>query len=121
MKITEREEQIIRIKSQSQYREMNETLEKVLQAEATRVTKMTVEAALIEEVKAHREKNPGGCARRSGYYQRSLDSQYGRIEKLNVPKLRQGNGEREWSILTRYERFLGNLLDSMGYSVTYCL
>ena len=65
-------------------------------------------------MKAHREKCPVGCARRSGYYQRSLDSQYGRIEKLNVPKLRQGNGEREWSILTRYERFLGNLLD-------YCL
>jgi transposase-like protein len=114
MKTTERKEQIIRIQSQSRYREINESLEKVLQVEATRVTKATVEAALIEEVKAHREKCPVGCARRSGYYQRSLDSQYGRIEKLNVPKLRQGNGEREWSILTRYERFLGNLLD-------YCL
>ena len=34
MKITEREEQIIRIQYQSRYREINESLEKVLQVEA---------------------------------------------------------------------------------------
>jgi hypothetical protein len=81
MKITEREEQIIRIQSQSRYREINESLEKVLQVEATRVTKATVEAALIEEVKAHREKCPVGCARRSGYY-----TEHG--HKLRILKIR---------------------------------
>jgi hypothetical protein len=68
MKITEQGEPIIRIQSQSRYREINESLEKVLQVEATRVRKATVEAALIKEVKVHREKCPVGCARRSGYY-----------------------------------------------------
>ncbi len=50
---------------------------------------------------------------RSGYYRRGLNTQYGRIQDLAVPKLRQRNREREWQILQRYERSLGNLLDWM--------
>ena len=41
----------------------------------------------------------------------SVPFQYGRIEQLNVPKLRHDNGEREWSILERYQRSVGSLLD----------
>ena len=85
MKIAEREEQIIRIQSQSRYREINETLEKALQAEASSVIQKTVEAALVEEVQVHREQHGVGSPRRSGYYQRSLETQYGHIEKLSVP------------------------------------
>jgi putative transposase len=112
MKITEREEQIIRIQSQSPYSQINQALQEALQTEAIRVTQSTVEAALVEEVRAHLEQCSGNRRpRRSGYYQRTLNTQYGRIEKLSVPKLRQDNGERTWSILERYERALGSLLD----------
>ena len=76
--------------------------------------KTVLESALNEEVKAFL--NPlTGQARphRSGYYRRGLNTQYGRIQDLAVPKLRQRNREREWQILQRYERSLGNLLDWM--------
>jgi transposase-like protein len=49
--------------------------------------------------------------RRSGYFQRGLDTQYGHLSNLRVPKLRQRNKEREWQILHRYQRGLGNLLN----------
>lgn len=111
MTIAEREEQIIQIQSQSRYAEINQALEETLRDEATRVTQATVEAALVEEVQAHLEQYSDNRPRRSGYYQRTLDTQYGRIEELHVPKLRHDNGEREWSILERYQRSLGSLLD----------
>jgi len=37
--------------------------------------------------------------RRFGYYPRQLNTQFGQIEKLSVPKLRYGNKERKWRIL----------------------
>ncbi len=111
MTIAEREEQIIQIQSQSRYAEINQALEETLRDEATRVRGATVEAALVEEVQAHLEQYSDNRPRRSGYYQRTLDPQYGRIEELHVPKLRHDNGEREWSILERYQRSLGSLLD----------
>ena len=111
MPIAEREEQIIRIQSQSRYPQINQALEAAVRDEATRVTQTTVEAALVEELKAHLDQCSGDRPRRSGYYQRTLDTQYGRIETLSVPKLRHDNGEREWSILERYQRSVGSLLD----------
>jgi len=105
MKIAEREEQIIRIQSQSRYPQINQALQEALEIEAIRVTQATVEAALIEEVQAHLDQCSGNRPRRSGYYQRTLDTQYGRLEALSVPKLRQDNGDRVWSILE------GSLLD----------
>jgi hypothetical protein len=50
MKIAEREEQIIRIQSQSRYAQINQALQEALQTEAIRVTQSTVEAALVEVV-----------------------------------------------------------------------
>lgn len=112
MNIAEREEQIIRIQSQSPYPQINQALQETLRAEATRVTQAIVEAALVEEVQAHLEQQQTDQRpRRSGYYQRTLDTQYGRIEELSVPKLRRDNDEREWVILQRYQRALGSLLD----------
>jgi len=111
MNIAQREEQIIRIQSQSHYPEINQALQETLRTEAIRVTQATVESALVEEVQAHLDKQVGIRPRRSGYYQRTLDTQYGRIETLSVPKLRQNNDEREWLILQRYQRALGSLLD----------
>lgn len=49
--------------------------------------------------------------RRSGYFRRGLDTQYGHLRDLRVPKLRQRNKEREWQILQRYQRGLGELLN----------
>ena len=43
MTIAEREEQIIRIQSQSRYPQINQALQEALQDEATRVTQSTVE------------------------------------------------------------------------------
>ena len=111
MTIAEREAQIIRIQSQSRYPHINQALQGALQDEATRVTQSTVEAALVEEVKAYLAQCSGDRPRRSGYYQRTLDTQYGRVERLSVPKLRKNNGSREWLILERYQRSLGSLLD----------
>jgi transposase-like protein len=88
MNIAEREEQIIRIQSQSPYPQINQALQETLRAEATRVTQAVVEAALVEEIQAHLEQQQTDQRpRRSGYYQRTLDTQYGRIEELSVPKL----------------------------------
>lgn len=64
----------------------------------------------MEELQAERQGQSGMQARRSGYFSRRLDSEYGRIEDLQVPKLRWGNKERNWQILTRYQRGLDSLL-----------
>ena len=111
MKLVEREQQILRIKSQSFQPELTAQLETALQSEVLLVTKATLEAALVEELEAERGSRCGPVPRRSGYFPRILDSQYGRIADLKVPKLRSGNSEREWQILQRYQRGLNSLLD----------
>ena len=45
------------------------------------------------------------------HFSRGLDTQYGHVPDLQVPKLRRRNKERQWQILQRYQRGLGNLLD----------
>jgi transposase-like protein len=44
-----------------------------------------------------------------------VTTDHGEIPDLRVPKLRSGNKEREWKILTRYQRCLGYLLDALLY------
>ncbi len=111
MKIAEREQQILRVKSQSFQPELTAQLETSLQREVLLVTKATIEAALVEELESSRASRRRPVPRRSGYFPRILDSQYGRIVDLQVPKLRRGNQEREWQILRRYQRGLNSLLD----------
>ena len=111
MKIAEREQQILRVKSQSFQPELTAQLETSLHREVLLVTKATIEAALVEELESSRASSPRPVPRRSGYFPRILDSQYGRIVDLRVPKLRSGNQEREWQILQRYQRGLNSLLD----------
>ncbi|WP_262562495.1 hypothetical protein [Acaryochloris sp. CCMEE 5410] len=53
MNIAQREQQIIRIQSQSSYASINEALESTLRLEANRVTQIAVESALDEEVQAY--------------------------------------------------------------------
>lgn len=114
MTIAEREQQILRIKKASFQSELDEALVKYLRQQVVATVQTVLEASLIEEVKmdlATLNQKP----RRSGYFQRTLDTQYGRIERLAVPKLRHSNKERSWRILERYQRSLCGLLDFAGY------
>lgn len=62
------------------------------------------------------ERQPGRAkGSRSGYFKRRVTTDHGEIPDLRVPKLRTGNKEREWKILTRYQRCLGYLLDALLY------
>ena len=93
MTIAEREEQIIRIKEASFQSELDEQLEAHLREQVVEVVQATIEAALVEEVQVELERMEPK-PRRSGYFERTLDTQYGRIEQLLVPKLRFNNKER---------------------------
>lgn len=112
MSIAEREKQILRVSQQGFHRQLDEALTSKLKTEVVSTVKTVLESALEEELIAFletREKRPY----RSGYYHRGINTQYGTINDLAVPKLREGNKEREWQILERYQRSLGNLLDWM--------
>ena len=65
-----------------------------------------LEASLVEEVKVSLADMGNQKPRRSGFFQRTLDTQYGHIADLKVPKLRHSNEKRRWSILERYQRCL---------------
>ena len=114
MTIGEREQQILRVKKQSFHKEIDKALADKLTTEVVSTVKTVLESALEEEVKAFLKPLVGQeKPHRSGYYYRGLNTQYGQIQNLTIPKLRQQNREREWQILQRYERSLGNLLDWM--------
>jgi len=110
MKLAEREDQIIRIQADPSQSDLVAELQATLKQEIINLSKVTIEAALVEELEAERQEQSGPQPRRSGYFSRRLDSEYGRIEQLQVPKLRRGNKERTWQILTRYQRGLDSLL-----------
>jgi len=111
MNIAERKQQILRVKASSFQPELDEALEQALRTAVLGAVKTTLEAALKEEVKAALAQMGKERPRRSGYFQRGLDTQYGHLSDLRVPKLRQRNKEREWQILQRYQRGLGNLVN----------
>ncbi|HEY9659560.1 MAG TPA: transposase, partial [Allocoleopsis sp.] len=111
MTIAEREQQIQRVKASSFQPELDESLEQALRSAVIEAVRTTLEAALQEEVKAELAKMSGERPRRSGYFERGLDTQYGHIGNLRVPKLRGRNKERDWKILQRYQRGLGPLLN----------
>jgi putative transposase len=111
MTIAEREAQIHRVKATSFQPKLDEALEKTLRVAVIDAVKVTLEAALDEEVKAELAKMGAERPRRSGYFERGVDTQYGHLSNLRVPKLRERNGERQWQILQRYQRGLGNLLN----------
>jgi putative transposase len=113
MTIAQREQEIHRVKAHSFQPELDEALEQALRSAVVTAVKITLEAALEEEVKTELSKMATARPRRSGYFQRGLDTQYGHIQNLRVPKLRGRNKEREWQILQRYQRGLGNLLNWM--------
>ena len=102
MTIAHREQQIQRVKASSFQPELDEALDQALRSAVIEAVKITLEAALQEEVKAELAWMEGERPRRSGYFQWGLDTQYGHLSNLRVPKLRGRNKEREWQILQRY-------------------
>ena len=114
MKAENREKQILRIKSASFHPQMSKTLENKLRLNVISTVRNTIEFALIEELLADREKMLI-FPRRSGYYPRILNTQYGQISDLRVPKLRSSNKERKWRILERYEKNVVGMLAYASY------
>lgn len=79
MNIAEREQQILRVKATSFQPELDEALEQALRKAVLEAVKTTLEAALNEEVKAELAQMAEDRPRRSGYFQRGLDTQYGHL------------------------------------------
>lgn len=86
--------------------------------------KSCLEEALRQELTEHLgfgvyERNGVGPKppqeQRSGYFKRGVNTDHGPIADLKVPKLRRGNKEREWQILTRYQSCLQYVLDGLLY------
>jgi putative transposase len=113
MTIAQREQQIHRVKASSFQPELDEALAQALRTAVVTAVKTTLEAALVGELQVDLSKMTAVRPRRSGYFRRGLDTQYGHIKDLQVPKLRGRNKEREWQVLRRYQRGLGNLLNWM--------
>ena len=111
MTILEREEQILRIRSQGIHPDLSAKLSETLRTTVVSAVKAVMEGALQEEVSEFLAQVEGEKPQRSGFYPRRLNTQYGSIPDLQVPKLRQRNSERQWQILERYQRSLGNLMD----------
>ena len=114
MNIAENEAAILRIQAASFQSELDEALRQTLHTRVVATVRSVLEAALVEEMTADLAEWAGPRPRRSGYYPRITDTQYGRIPDLRVPKLRWGNADREWRILTRYEKGLRGWLDQVG-------
>jgi transposase-like protein len=115
MTIAQQTEQILRVKQASFHGGMNAAVEQQVRSDVVLTVQTTLEAALVAEVESHLTSLAGQKPRRSGYYGRAVDTQYGRIAALQVPKLRFGNSARSWQILTRYQRSVQGLLDYAGY------
>ena len=111
MTIAEREQQILRVREQGFHAGLDKALTSKLNAEVVATVKAVLESALDEEVKAFLNTLASvQKPHRSGYYRRGLNTQYGQIRDLAIPKLRQRNPEREWQILQRYQRSLACII-----------
>jgi transposase-like protein len=122
--IAQVESQIQRVWRSSFQYELDKALETRLRDEALIGVRAALEAALIEELDA--QLAFGRYARlstgkkppekhRSGFFQRQVETSYGHIPDLRVPKLRRGNKARPWQILVRYQSALQPVLDKALY------
>lgn len=122
--ISEKETQVEHIWQCSFQSELNDSLKEELRQSALTGVKACLEEALRQELSEHLgfspyerqedgRKAPEG--QRSGYFKRQVDTDHGHLPDLKVPKLRRGNKERQWKILTRYQRLLQYVLDSLLY------
>src|SRR5437867_8816927 len=126
-RVAELKDQVDRIWFTSFHTDLADTLTQQLRQQALLGVQATLEAALREEVAAYRDHlrataraaartpSPFRCA---GHYRRRVLTSYGLISDLRVPKLRSGNAERPWQILTRYQLAMQPVLDLARYLYT---
>jgi putative transposase len=126
-RIAELKQQVDRIWLASFHTDLADTLTQQLRQQALAGVQATLETALREEVASYREQlrtsaraagrtpSPFRCA---GSYRRRVLTTYGLIPDLRVPKLRSGNAERKWQILTRYQLAMQVVLDQALYLYT---
>jgi len=126
-RVAELKDQVDRIWFANFHTDLADTLTRQLRVHALQGVQATLEAALHEEVAAYRDHlrataraaartpSPFRCA---GSYHRRVLTSYGLIPDLRVPKLRSGNAERPWQILTRYQLAMQPVLDLALYLYT---
>src|SRR5262249_4275801 len=101
---------------------LTSTLATELRRQALLGVKAALEAALVEELEAHRlalrEGQPAPGLQPSGTYTRRIVTSHGFIPDLRIPKLRASNRERDWHILKRYHLCMPLVLDQALYLYT---
>jgi transposase-like protein len=125
--VAELKQYVDRIWVASFHTDLADALTQQLRQHALAGVRAALEAALDEELACYhatlraaaREAGRSPSAvRRSGSYQRQLLTSYGFIPDLRIPKLRSGNADRKWQILTRYQLTMQVLLDQALYLYT---
>src|SRR5689334_280765 len=126
-RVAELKDQVDRIWFANFHADLADTLTQQLRQHALQGVQATLEAALREEVAVYhdhlrasaraaaRTPSPFRCA---GSYHRRVLTSYGLIPDLRVPKLRSGNADRPWQILTRYQLAMQGVLDLALYLYT---
>lgn len=110
--------QVERIWRQTCHSQLGSSLSEQLRQHALAGVTAALEAALREEVLAYRAEHGSPEMRLSGCYTRQVLTSYGFIAALRQPKLRCGNRERPWQILTRYQCAMQSVLDQALYFYT---
>ena len=125
--VAELKHQVDRIWFASFHTDLADALTQQLRQHALLGVHAALEAALDEELACyHATLRAAACAagrspsvvRRSGSYHRQVLTSYGFIPDLRIPKLRAGNAERPWQILTRYQLTMQLVLDQALYLYT---
>jgi len=126
-RIAELKQQVDRIWFASFHTDLVDTLSQQLRQHALVGVQATLEAALREELASYRDQlrttrraagRTPSTFRCAGSYRRRVLTTYGLISDLRVPKLRSGNAERPWHILTRYQLAMQLVLDQALYLYT---
>ena len=124
--IAQMKQQVDRIWYQSFHTVLADTLLVQLRQQALVGVRAALETALVEEVRAYQQTCrqstagvlPTSAFQRAGTYTRRVLTSYGFLPDLRVPKLRSGNRDRSWQILTRYQLAMPELLDQALYLYT---
>jgi transposase-like protein len=126
-RVAELKDQVERIWCASFHTDLADTLTQQLRQHALVGVQAALEAALREEVASYRDQlrttaraasRTPSSFRCAGSYRRRVLTTYGLIPDLCVPKLRSGNAERPWQILTRYQLAMQPVLDMALYLYT---
>ena len=117
MSIADVQVQIQRICRRTFQSELESALDAHLRAIAVTGVQAALEQALREELRVHLASQTIRPYR-GGAFTRQVDTLYGHIPHLRVPKLRTGNATRDWQILVRYQSAMPGLLDRALYAYT---